>query len=168
MRHSSLLSISTTLTYLIPSFALHLPPHSPRSSPPIPRPVPLLTASYPKTCFHITEPPQPALSPTLCCGILGLCWQMLHTSRLTPRTNQWIWRDREGCALGFFLPDLAAAPDDGSGVRAWRELVEQCANYSRYNGGGANGLIMPSLESDGFAIDADRARFAFAPTLLRG
>ena len=166
MGNSCYLSILAIFRCITSTFALHLPSYTPHILPTNLTSFAPFTATYPKTCFRITEPPQPGLQATKCRGFLSICWEALHTSRLTPRTNEWVWKDRGGCAMGFFLPDLAAAPDDGSCIRAFEKLVEQCAHDSRFNGGGANVMIMPRMGSDGFAIDASRARFAFAPTVL--
>ena len=168
MRYWCCLLISAILSNPTSTFASYIPPHTPTILPNHITPPGPLGRVYNNTCFDITEPAQPDLNPNRCSGILQVCIDLQRSAHYNPPINQWIWRDRHGCALEWFLPSVEASSDARDCPSAFYALIEHCAHDPRFTSGGANVLTMPGLESDGVAINASGARFAFAPTVLTG
>ena len=68
----------------------------------LPRPNP--TNRYYVDCERVSDQGLPGLNPSNCLELAPVVCDHLANLRLGPVSERWVWIERSGCALGYFLP----------------------------------------------------------------
>ena len=80
--------------------------------------------------------------------------------------DQWIWHEKVGCVIGYFLPRDGEVPSRVLCEQVFGEILDLCARNSRFNAGMANVLVVPDFSGDGEAIREGEIRYMMAPERL--
>ena len=125
-------------------------------------------------CERVRDPPLPGLNPFNC--IVARPFICAWLANLRPETyavENWLWMERPGCALGFFLPrfqhgePLELPTEEECNRDIYGAIIEQCAYDSRYNVGSINVVQLPRGHGQpGEPMTEGFARYAMAPQQL--
>lgn len=140
----------------------------------LPRPNP--TNRYYVDCERVSDQPLPGLNPTNCLDLAPMVCDLLANLRpaLITAEERWVWFERPGCALGYFLPRayqrhprelLPSEVECNNDI--FGAIIQRCALDSRYNAGSINVESLPKgRDQPGAAMTEGFPRYALAPAGL--
>ena len=138
----------------------------------LPRPNP--TNRYYVECERVSDPGLPGLNPSNCLVAVPLiCDWLANVKPGHFGVERWIWIERPGCALGYFVPRndehqaLVLPSEEECNKDVYGEIIERCAFDSRYNTGSINVERLPKGREDpGRGMTYGFPRYVMAPASL--
>ncbi|KAI4122119.1 MAG: hypothetical protein LQ338_005988 [Usnochroma carphineum] len=121
----------------------------------------------PARCARLTGPPPPGLNPTVCEDLAhAICPAMPFIVPARAERNEWVWKERSGCAIGIYFHPEAAVPTEEECAATLNEVLERCSRDSRFNAGSVNIRVLPDFAHDGETIVETEAAWIMAPWRL--
>ena len=139
----------------------------------LPQPNP--TNRYYVECERLSDEGLPGLNPTNCLDLAPMVCDLFANLRPPVAVDErWVWFERPGCALAYFLPGayqrhprelLPSEVECNNDI--FGALIERCALDSRYNAGSINVQSLPKgRDQPGEAMTEGFPRYALAPARL--